>query len=474
MAIHKGIRIHQYLDNWLVRARSHQVCLQHTQDLVKICQELGWLVNLEKSELEPKQIFDFVGYQFDLKAGRERPTLDRWQNLQDKILEILSLPACPVRQFMSLIGLLTATEKQVHRGRLHMRPIHRHLKNNWRVPESLEKVIPIPRSLHPHLQWWLSENNVLTGQPLHPIKHALLYRCIKRRVGRSLKRAHCKRVLVTARKQAAYKLSGAKSSPSSFERVSRPLYRQDSTCGNRQHYSSVLHKQGRRHEVGPTLCPIMENLDMVYQETSNSQSLTHSRPAECGSRQAIQTRPDHSNRVVPPSRGLPDNMQQVVPASNRPICHEVQQQVTSVCVTGSGSTGYSSGCAQSVMGGSRCLCLPTSSHLGQSGGEVAGLPMQENHSDCSGVAQHALVLGPSGHVQSDPNEPAQPVDTALQSDPSQKSDKSKSPRMAPRASAIKEQVFSAAVQQELRLLKGDQPDQSMSKVGHFYKVVPHS
>ena len=55
----------------------------------------------------------FVGYQFDLRAGRVRPTPDRWQNLQDKILEILSLPTCPVRQFMSLIGLLTATEKQV-------------------------------------------------------------------------------------------------------------------------------------------------------------------------------------------------------------------------------------------------------------------------------------------------------------------------------------------------------------------------
>ena len=74
---------------------------------------------------------------------------------------------------MSLIGLLTATEKQVHLGRLHMRPIEWHLKNNWRVPESLEKVIPIPWSLHPHLQWWVQEDNVLTGQPLHPIKHAL-------------------------------------------------------------------------------------------------------------------------------------------------------------------------------------------------------------------------------------------------------------------------------------------------------------
>ena len=74
---------------------------------------------------------------------------------------------------MSLIGLLTATEKQVHLGRLHMRPIQWHLKNHWRVPESLEKIIPLPRSLHPHLQWWLEENNVLQGQPLHPIKHAL-------------------------------------------------------------------------------------------------------------------------------------------------------------------------------------------------------------------------------------------------------------------------------------------------------------
>ena len=64
-------------------------------------------------------------------------------------------------------------EKQVHLGRLHMRPIQWHLKNNWRVPESQEKVIPVPKSLHHHLRWWLEESNVLLGQPLHPLKHAL-------------------------------------------------------------------------------------------------------------------------------------------------------------------------------------------------------------------------------------------------------------------------------------------------------------
>ena len=102
------------------------------------------------------------------------------------------------------------------------------------------------------------------------------------------------------------------------------------------------------------MCPTVENLDLVYQETSDSQSPTHSKPAECGSRQAIQARPDH-----------PNYMQQMVSATDRSVCHEVQQQVASVCVTGTRSPGHSSGCSQSAMGGSGHIRLPTSSHIGQ-------------------------------------------------------------------------------------------------------------
>ena len=140
----------------------------------------------------------------------------------------------------------------------------------------------------------------------------------------------------------------------------------------------------------------------MYQETSDPQSPIHSRLTECGSRQAIQTGPDHPNRMVSPSSGLPNNMQQVALATDRFVCHEVQQQITSVCVTVSGTSGHCSGCTQSVMGGSGRIHLPTNSHIGQSGGEVAGLPMQKNNSNCTGVAEHALVLGLSGHVQSNP------------------------------------------------------------------------
>ena len=206
-----------------------------------------------------------------------------------------------------------------------------------------------------------------------------LYRRIKRRVGRSLKRAHCQRDLVTARKQTAYKLFGTQGSVSCPKRVSKPLCRPDGTCGNRQHYSDVVHKQRRRHEVGHTLCPAMEDLDLVYQTSSNSKSLAHFGTAEHSSRQAFPSRPDHSNGMVPPSRAFSGYMPQVAPTSDRSICHEVQQQVTSVRVTSTGLLGSSSGCTQYAMGGSGRIRLPTSSHLGQSGGEVTGLPLQENH-----------------------------------------------------------------------------------------------
>ena len=277
---------------------------------------------------------------------------------------------------------------------------------------------------------------------------ANFYRRIKRRVGRSLRRIHCKRVLVSARKQTSHKLPGTKSSFSSFKAVPGSLHRQDSSSSNRQHYGSGLHKQGRKHEVGPLVCPTMENLDLVHPETSYSESPTHSRPSKCNSGQAFQAGTDHPDRVVPSSGSVSKTMQEMAPASDRSFCYEVQPQVAPICFPSTGLPSCSRGCTHSAMGGSGCIRLPTDRHIGQSGGEASGLPMQKNNSDCSGVAQHAMVLGLGDHVQSGSSQPtqsAQSVDSALQSDLPQKSDKSKSPCLAPRATKIKEQGFSEAV-----------------------------
>ena len=78
-------------------------------------------------------------------------------------------------------------------------------------------------------------------------------------------------------------------------------------------------------------------------------------------------------------------------------------------ITSARPPSMGSGCTQSATGGSGPISLPTGSHLGRNGIEVAGLPMQENHSDSSSVAQHALVLGSCDHVKSDSFVLAQPA-----------------------------------------------------------------
>ena len=53
--LHKSVIIHQYLGDWLVRARSHQTCFQYTQTLVALFQELGLMLNMENQNWTPNK-----------------------------------------------------------------------------------------------------------------------------------------------------------------------------------------------------------------------------------------------------------------------------------------------------------------------------------------------------------------------------------------------------------------------------------
>ena len=213
MALQRGIRIHQDLDDWLVQATSHQICLQHTQTLVALCQELGWLVNMEKSELDPKQVFDFLGYQFDLQEGKVRPTLDWWRNNKNQRLvdwTDLSGPATNVphrsidsHRKASPFGSTShethtvASQKQLEGSRI------------TRKGDTSSQITPPPPEVV------VGGKQCSTGSTIAPPKacSATVYTHIQRRLGHSLKRPHSKGNPVPTRKQTTYQLDWANSAP---------------------------------------------------------------------------------------------------------------------------------------------------------------------------------------------------------------------------------------------------------------------
>ena len=100
----------------------------NTQAVVHLTQSLGWIINQEKSELKPTQVFSFVGYEYHLDVALVKPTQERWLKLQD-LIQLKSKHVLTARCLMSLIGLLASMEKMVPEGRLHMRPYQFHLKS---------------------------------------------------------------------------------------------------------------------------------------------------------------------------------------------------------------------------------------------------------------------------------------------------------------------------------------------------------
>ena len=105
MALTSGLRLHQYLDDWLIRSQSQEKAQVNTQAVVDLTQSLGWIINQEKSELKPTRVFSFVGYEYHLHSALVKPTQERWLKLQDLILRPKSKHVLTARWFTPHVDL---------------------------------------------------------------------------------------------------------------------------------------------------------------------------------------------------------------------------------------------------------------------------------------------------------------------------------------------------------------------------------
>ena len=69
----QGVKLHVYLDDWLIRADTPEQAQLHTQTTIKVLQFLGWIINFEKSDLTPSQDFQFIGMQFNTRRFTVAP-----------------------------------------------------------------------------------------------------------------------------------------------------------------------------------------------------------------------------------------------------------------------------------------------------------------------------------------------------------------------------------------------------------------
>ena len=160
----EGVKIYQYLDDWLIVSKQKEVLLRHRDRMLELTRGLGFIVNLEKSHLEPSQDITFLGVRCALRQGLCFPTLERLEKLEAAVQVLVSLEKSTARDFLVILGMMSSLIQIVPWARLHMRPIQLSLLGQWKPSsKQLEAMVSVRESVREHLLWWLDRSNTLAG-----------------------------------------------------------------------------------------------------------------------------------------------------------------------------------------------------------------------------------------------------------------------------------------------------------------------
>ncbi|XDV44991.1 hypothetical protein PO909_013179 [Leuciscus waleckii] len=130
----RGIRVLNYLDDWLILAQSHSELVEHRTILLDHLENLGLAVNWEKSSLFPRQIIYFLGIELNSLLMTARLSSQRTLDIRRAAGSFRCGAIVPLKAFQRMLGLMASASSVLQLGLLRMRPLQFWLRK--RVPRT--------------------------------------------------------------------------------------------------------------------------------------------------------------------------------------------------------------------------------------------------------------------------------------------------------------------------------------------------
>ncbi|XP_072166762.1 uncharacterized protein [Diadema setosum] len=162
----RGIRIFVYLDDWLVLADSADTLRQHLDITLDLVSKLGFLVNYEKSQLEPTQNPEFLGPKLDLKLRLAHPFPHRIDKVYLVGGFLLRSSHVQAKYWLRFLGLLASLLDTVPDCRRRMRQIQIAFLSQYRpLTDPMTQIIRLTGTLSQAVRWWMPPNTLQMGKP---------------------------------------------------------------------------------------------------------------------------------------------------------------------------------------------------------------------------------------------------------------------------------------------------------------------
>lgn len=170
----EDMRMHAYLDDWLILASSEEECSRHISILHSLTTRLGFQIHREKSELTPSQSFTYLGMSFNSVLWTIQPSEPRRDSLLSSLQSLSQRSSTSARNLSSLIGKMESMGRLLALGRLFKRPLQRALSSRFnQASDSWNKLIQI-QPWFPSVvqQWWNLQwlNNPIPITPPDPVR----------------------------------------------------------------------------------------------------------------------------------------------------------------------------------------------------------------------------------------------------------------------------------------------------------------
>ena len=449
-----GIRMRRYLDDWLVQSSSRESLLRDLQTVLHLCHELGVVINLEKSNLVPSQVVQYLGVVINTRSFAASPSPDRISRLLSTAEEFRSSASPPAGLWLSLLGMLSSLAHLVPGGKLCMRSLQLCLNRSW---DHVDLSRPVAWSDG------VSSGSPVVASPASPLpgcvpppgvsQPRLLVRRLGRRVGCSSWSPRRFRPLGPGPGIAVHQCQGAAGHPARSPPLSVVSARSYGRSLLRQRHCGSVSPQGGGHQVSLAEQHCSGDPALVGVSSHPSGSTIHSGLQQRPGGHFVSPSPAASFRVVPQHDRVSVLMSSM-PGTDRFVCDLRQSPLLDLFFNLPRPSVGRHGCLPPVLRRSTGLRLSSVCHHSQSPGETPGISGDGAHPCGSALGPAPLVsgsppavAGPSGHSSRSSRPPAPAsISTSLPGSPQAKASCLETLRRFTRAAG-----FSSAVAEQSSL-----------------------
>ena len=161
-----GLRLIIYIDDILVMAETESLLKDHVTAVVYLLENLGFVVNHPKSELDPSQEIKFLGFTVNSKTMELNLPGEKIKKIRAEASKVLQSDTVSALALSLLIGKMNAATQAIPMAPLYYRNLQTCLREALQEDQSYSSTTVLRKEAREELEWWSNHFTQWNGRSL--------------------------------------------------------------------------------------------------------------------------------------------------------------------------------------------------------------------------------------------------------------------------------------------------------------------